>query len=408
MCGIVGVIAKNKSGIVKQIEDSFFQLLYADVLRGDDSTGIIGVEQDTTFHISKDTTSAYEFLPEFDESPVSKSMWRDGRAYIGHNRKATMGKVDAESAHPFVVNNEFAMVHNGTLYNHKLLADTEVDSEALTMVLAKAFETANYRNALEDTLGKVTGAYAVAMYDQRSNCVRLLRNRERPMAFVETNNAWYFASEAAMLYWILSRNGYLTTDLDIKPVAEHSLMTFNLDDMTLTSEFITPKKILPPMKPYTAHGGQQPTITSLITKTPFDDGVSKNRFKKFRKEYLHQGIEFWCEDFVETNFPKTIEMGETKITLMGVCDSLFLDHIIATDVDITELYLRENDLTDRLWYGKIVDMSYDSTTKRIHIKLQNASPLPVSYRKNSPLPVIDAEYIRKKLDEEEIEFHSLH
>jgi len=58
MCGLVGMIVKGNSGLIKQHEDTFYQLLYADALRGEDSTGVIGVEKDTTFHIAKETLLA--------------------------------------------------------------------------------------------------------------------------------------------------------------------------------------------------------------------------------------------------------------------------------------------------------------------------------------------------------------
>ena len=82
MCGIVGVILKADKGFLKQTEESFYQMLYADALRGDDSTGIISVENDTTFHISKEASHPAWFIPVYDASPVGKAMWADGKALI--------------------------------------------------------------------------------------------------------------------------------------------------------------------------------------------------------------------------------------------------------------------------------------------------------------------------------------
>ena len=219
MCGIVGMVVKPANGFVKQHEDCFYQMLYADALRGEDSTGVIGVENDTSFHIAKEATEAAWFNAQFQGGTLAKTMWATGKAFIGHNRKKTVGAIKDETAHPFVVDDVFAMVHNGTLFNHKDLADTEVDSEALAKVLATALGETDYIQALETILGKVSGAYATASYDQRTNKVHLLRNSQRPLAYVETSNAWYFASEAPMLFWILARNGYQAKDLNIQPVA---------------------------------------------------------------------------------------------------------------------------------------------------------------------------------------------
>jgi len=397
MCGIVGAISKQSGGLLKQHEDTFMQLLYADVVRGDDSTGIIGVEKDSSFHIAKESTQAAWFQAVFDNSEIYKSMWKNGKAYIGHNRKSTVGLTNDTNAHPFVINDEFAMVHNGTLYNHKTLANTEVDSEALATVLAKAFEETDYMASLEETLGRVHGAYALAMYDQRHHAVRLLRNKERPLAYAETPNGWFFASEGAMLFWIMSRNGYDMSKVKIVTVPEHTLLSFDLDTNQMTSEEVVPKKPIPPVTTTRIHTGgkttTKPTPTSL-------EGMSKNAYKRFRRKLLNKRIEWWVEDYIETNFPLSEKDGETLFNLMGVCDDLMDDHIIMCKVDIKKLNLLSNELIDRLWYGEVTDISYDTKTKVVSIVVENSLPLPVSIRKEK-LELIDAEYIRRKLDEAE-------
>lgn len=399
MCGIVGVVLKTDKGFLKQTEDSFYQMLYADALRGDDSTGIISVETDTTFHISKEASHPAWFIPLYDSSPVGKAMWSGGKALIGHNRKKTMGSIDDDSAHPFVVNNEFAMVHNGTLYNHQALAKTTVDSEALTIHLAKAFENEDYVADVEEALGDVYGAYAVAMYDQRHHAVRLLRNKDRPLCYIEMDNAWYFASEAGMLLWILSRNGYDMSKNKIQFIPEHTLISFDLDKNTLTEEVLVPKKPYTPIKPITK------THTGGATTKYGKDGLSKNAFKRFRRKVINTKLEWWCEDFIESNYPRTVEEGEVMLTLMGVCDDMTIDHMLSAEINYKELTLSHKDLTDRLWTGIIEDMFYDVKSKRVSIHLKDALPLPVSYRKNA---VIDAEYIQRKLDEKEKAESTLH
>ena len=134
------MVLKHNTGLIKQTEDVFDQLLYANALRGEDSTGVIAVEKDSSFHIAKDASPSFWFGPAFKESDISKKMWNNAKAMIGHNRKKTIGKIEDATAHPFVVDDEFAMVHNGTLFGHAQLAKTEVDSEALAIVLAEAFK----------------------------------------------------------------------------------------------------------------------------------------------------------------------------------------------------------------------------------------------------------------------------
>ena len=402
MCGIVGAIAKTTGGLMKQHEDTFMQMLYANTLRGADSTGIIGIERDTSFHIAKESTEATWFQAVFNQSDIYKSMWKNGKAYIGHNRKSTVGKTNDTNAHPFVVGEEFAMVHNGTLWNHKALANTEVDSEALAQVLAKAFEKEEYLPDLEETLGRVNGAYALAMYDQRHNAVRLLRNKERPLAYAETANGWFFASEGAMLFWILSRNGFDMSKTAIQLVPEHTLLTFDLDKNEMISEAVVPKKALPPVTTTLTVTGGKTAKKSIFAM----EGMSKNAYKRFRNRHLNKRIEWWVEDFVETNFPRTEQDGETLFDLIGVCDDLDEDHVINTTVDIKVLNLLSGELTDRLWYGKVVEMSYDTKTKVVTMSMENCLPLPISVRHDKP--TIDAAYIQRKLDEQEKALVTMH
>jgi Glutamine amidotransferase domain len=413
MCGIVGVVLKNNNGLVKQQEDSFYQLLYVDALRGEDSTGVIGAEKDGTFHIAKEASEPAWFLPTFQAGKAAKAMWMSGKAFIGHNRKKTIGAIADNTAHPFVVDNEFAMVHNGTLTNHRKMADTEVDSEALAIAFHKVFKEDDYKLALEDLLGEVQGAYATASYDQRTHKVRLLRNNQRPLCMVETSHAYYFASEAPMLFWILARNGYVAKDLDIQPVPEHTLVTFDLEANTMTQEVLVPKKSTPP----THHTVGMGAITKVRSNYKKEvDGLSKNQYKRFRNRNIFKKIEFWAEDFIETNFPKTVADGETAITLMGASDSVGHDHLLRTEIDLKEVNLGLDDLVDRLWTGRIEDIIYDSATKKMAIIVSNALPLPISFKgkAKNPIkqiaytafeadgtPIIDDDYIRRSLDAKE-------
>ena len=397
MCGIVGVIPKFKGGLVKQLEDSFTQMLYADALRGEDSTGVIGVEIDSSFHIAKSADDAATFLPQLDMTQLSKRMWQAGKAYIGHNRKKTIGAASDINAHPFVVNGEFAMVHNGTLHSHKHLADTVVDSEALAIHLSKAFGKKDYQQAVETALQEVHGAYAIAAYDQRSHLVHLLRNKDRPLALVETPNAWYFASEGAMLFWILIRNGYTAEVLQkMQQVGEHTLVSFDLEKGTCVKKKLEVKK-------FTAMVVHNPTKVVTKTRIPVTATrtLSKNEYKRIRKQLSGTRIEFWADDYIETNFPLTYLDGETTFNLMGTFEDIDGDNIVHAKVDIKALNIKMEDLAGTKWAGTVYDMSFDQVSQMFSIYVTIAKPLPFSVKKKPPV-VVDAEYIRRKLDEQDI------
>ncbi len=401
MCGIVGVVVKAQNGLTKRIEDSFYQLLFVNTLRGDDSTGVIAVERDTTFHIMKEAVEAAWFGPQLQYSEIGKRLWVHGKALIGHNRKGTVGKIDDDNAHPFVVDDDFAMVHNGTLIGHRKLADTTVDSEALAIVMARAFKEEDYKTSLEETMADVTGAYAVSIYDQRHNKVRLFRNKERPMAYVETSDAWFFASEDLMLHWILSRNGYTTKDIEsMKVVPEHTVVTFDLTTNTCTEEKITIKKYMPP-QPVMVVGGATHTKTPSMTMGSAE--LSKSEFKRIRKSLLGKKISWWVDDYVECFFPRTFEEGETVFNLMGAATEIEYMHTVHSTVDIDlKKFDHPIEMIEKLWSGKVEEMTYNTGTKSFSIYVSEAQPLPISYKKEKKAPVvIDSVYIQRKLDEQE-------
>lgn len=361
-------------------------MLYADVLRGDDSTGVIAVENDGGFFIAKEAVEATWFIPQIRKDRIGPAMWNRGAAMLGHNRKATVGKVTDESAHPFVVDNTFAMIHNGTLHGHKHLADTEVDSEALAKVLKVALEQEDSKAALEETLGKVFGAYAIMAFDQKTNKAHFLRNKERPLSYVETDDCWFFASEGYMLGWIVSRNGYDLNKHKIVPLPEHELMSIDLENNEVTREKLVPKKATPQHHKVTSG-----TVAGATTSTPdasnksaanstFQEGgvLSKNEFKRLRKKYIYSRQEFWALDYVEKNFPLTVEQGETELMLIGEFEDGNLDGVVNAQINISLLGIPPEDINiyfeERKWIGVVQDMVYDKRTGIITFHMSKARP----------------------------------
>lgn len=375
MCGIVGCVAKSHNGFFSPELQAFYTLLFVDSLRGEDSTGVIAVEKDSTFHIAKEASIPSWFIPQFETSTAGKAMLPRGKALIGHNRKKTVGAVADDTAHPFVVDDTFAMVHNGTLFSHKHLADTMVDSEALAIHFKKSFDDEAPIASLEEELDHVYGAYATAMYDQKKHEVRLLRNKERPMSIIETDKAWFFASEAPMLYWVLGRQNLLLKDTKVTEVPVHTLVTFDLDKNKMEMTELTVKKATPPTVTGTKGGKiTRPTLTSKV-----EGGLSKSQYKRFRKQRLNTIIQWWPDDYVETNYPSTEDKGEVEFNLMGTCEDVDEDHIVFCRVNKTHFQIgKAIDLIDRKWMGKIENMSYDAKSRRVTISLGGASPLPIS------------------------------
>ena len=201
MCGIVGVLSGDaKEG--KGRGDFFHQALYADALRGWDSTGVFSVGASREAQIFKRANTAADFITMRGYEEIMRK-YNTTDYLIGHNRKATKGGVNNNNAHPFSFGN-ITMVHNGTLTNHRTLPQGNtfiVDSEAFV----------NSMNALGtvETLQRVRGAFAVVWHDALDNTVSICRNDERPLsyAYCKDSNTVLIASEMFMLMWLAGRNG---------------------------------------------------------------------------------------------------------------------------------------------------------------------------------------------------------
>jgi hypothetical protein len=211
MCGIVSVIGKHRYGFHKAQLDVFDTLLSIDALRGEDSTGVFLVNNQNEMELIKEASHAGVFRRNAEYRSLMTTALKNGAVLVGHNRAATKGNVTDENAHPFVVDDKITLVHNGTLYNHKALADTEVDSHAIAHTIHK------YGDNVEAAIQELNGAFALVWHDYERETINFLRNTQRPLYWVETKDAWYWSSESIMLQFALARCGE-------KPLAPPSLL----------------------------------------------------------------------------------------------------------------------------------------------------------------------------------------
>lgn len=377
MCGIVGMIVHGNSGMFQKHDKMLAQLLHAGMFRGEDATGLIGILKNGDFGIMKEASDAYFFNAQFNNSKLDKELYNNGKAIIGHNRAKTIGKNVDENAHPFVEDNTFAMVHNGTLRNHKAIKDTEVDSQALTYLFKQAMDQENWKEAMEEALGKVNGAFAVVWYDQKRNELCMIRNKERPLALIKLGDTTLFCSEAPMGQWIAWRNNEKIVDTII--LKEHTLYQF---DLSKTGGDFSETNLSPKAPAVTSttpsNGGTKGTAIkknaggNLSTDNWMlhsAGALSKNAFKKLRPKLLKQRITFELDDY----FPNSPEdTDSTKAYLLGyVLDGAYdlveYRHEVEGLVWFThQLCEYELSISTHLT-GEVVDCTYDAKAKKIVI-----------------------------------------
>lgn len=137
MCGLVG-IAGN---LLYQDEFTMKRLLMADYFRGPDSTGFAAIRTNGDAFVAKLASNPIDLFNQknFDTALNGNA----SRAFIGHNRAATRGKVVSANAHPFHFGS-IVGAHNGTLdqeswdrLEEKLGEKYTVDSMALIAAIDK-------------------------------------------------------------------------------------------------------------------------------------------------------------------------------------------------------------------------------------------------------------------------------
>lgn len=379
MCGLVAIISKKAYGFVYKDLEAFEELLYADALRGDDSTGVIGVDKFGDMYIDKAALDGRDFLLQYVKSQAHKEMLSYGVGMIGHNRKGTVGKVSDETAHPFVVNDNFALVHNGTLYNHTKLKDTTVDSEALAYHLEAALRNPNYSlDTFGEALAEVNGAYACIWYDQLRDKIQFMRNEQRPLWIADCEDMWALASEGSMLHWILGRNSMKYSKLEqIKTNTLYTLSPGTRD--ALVVEDIPTKKAMPTTTANTRGVGTSTGANLGNTDNLNSNTLSKQQFKRLRKFWLNRSVDFWVEDYVEKNLFQH-QADEQDYLLMGSSPDLeSYRHIVRGEVNLDKLGLTSPKKFDDFFFrGTIRMVEFDDKTREVIFHVNGIRLVPQS------------------------------
>lgn len=362
MCGIVGMVNKGVGGLFSSDVGLFNQLLYIDALRGEDSTGAVGYMNSGEMFVIKDAVDANTFLNTEQYQKFAAKVSKTGKALIGHNRKKTVGKIDPTTAHPFVIDDRFAFVHNGTLYSHKHLADTEVDSEALGIVLSRC---EGDKHKIEQVLEKVYGAYACAWVDQKEEKLYLLRNEERPLYIAEAGGVYFFASENTAIAHILLRNNMKVDKID--KVKENTLYVFDISNKEAITGY---QEVALSVKKYSGGAATGHAAGSSGTndyKGCFQESTSKAAYKRFRREYIGAIISFHCMDY----YPLTADANNQQWLMVG--ESFLIpnfNHTIQGEVNGLDDF-RVQDLSEHLLLAQVDDVTWNEKDKCMMVFVKN-------------------------------------
>ena len=164
MCGLYGIINREKTTFRR---DVFTILGIANDRRGGDSCGVF-IDGEVEYGIGKNAL----FEDFFWNSKLINNTEKC-QIVLGHDRKASVGAVTVEKAHPILIKNnkgevDFVLIHNGTLHNYESLAKKYIpdidcskysDSQVLALIL--------YHKGF-DVLSEYNGGAAFVAVDYRS------------------------------------------------------------------------------------------------------------------------------------------------------------------------------------------------------------------------------------------------
>lgn len=197
MCGIVGVIKTDNKGIDADWIKKFESMLLMSQLRGIDGTGIMFRDpQSGQVQFEKEAENSLDFIRGKNWANIKEKVIGTS-VLIGHCRSKTVGSKIRSNTHPFVIDDEFGLVHNGTLrdeYNPKEIRHYSVDSQYLAETL--------HKNGFSE-LKNITGDTALACILGKKNQAVLYRNLGRPLFFMQDGNTFVFASQQVFIESIL-------------------------------------------------------------------------------------------------------------------------------------------------------------------------------------------------------------
>ena len=281
MCGIVGIINHKRNGISATDRNIFKRLLFLDVERGPDSTGMFVIQNTGQATLLKKAVPSFDFMKDKEVDDLLNKAYGNGTFVVGHNRKATQGSIKDENAHPFA-EGRIVLVHNGSLWNHRTVADVDVDSKAIAMELNKK------NNNVTEVFNHLKGAYACVWYNDEDSTLNFFRNKERPLYFYKDINTTFFASESLMLYYALVREGIKWETDKCVPLEVHKHVSFAMEkhggskspkqvDVDITEGFT--------QAPTTTGGQTQTGGTGKEQASAKGDHISLSQRKRMRNQF---------------------------------------------------------------------------------------------------------------------------
>lgn len=313
MCGIAGIINKTP----RAFDYSAFCVLgIANDSRGGDSCGVF-IDGEYEYGVDKEKFFSSYFLG-------SDFLYNIDRASIAllHCRKASVGKISAETAQPVVItdeygNVEFVLMHNGTIHNYEELAKKyipEVDITGMTdsQVMAHIFYNVGYESLNEYNGGAVFAIVDYRGYNPKVMLFKGASTRTKYTREVEEERPLYYCVDKIKRELLFSSIGIqlcaLRKELDVLPLKPNTLFEFDGKDLAVVKYYSRENAFQ--QKEYNYYNSKNSTYHNELQLC---DGSYPSEFIKpdinsntysFREKKLHGKVYLSCYGKIESSFKK--------------------------------------------------------------------------------------------------------
>ncbi|MFT4343564.1 MAG: glutamine--fructose-6-phosphate transaminase (isomerizing) [Candidatus Woesearchaeota archaeon] len=199
MCGIVGYYG------IREAQPLLLTCLKQLEYRGYDSAGIAISEHNSQEPNTSKKITTIKSVGNIDTLVKENSQEVQGNKGIAHTRWATNGKVTKVNSHPHIsYNKKVTIVHNGIIENYSELKEflekknitsiSETDTEIIANLFAYHLETSNVEKAIQTTLNKLKGSFAVVFLIKDEEGL-FFAKRESPLVIGHGSHEMFLASD---------------------------------------------------------------------------------------------------------------------------------------------------------------------------------------------------------------------
>jgi len=234
MCGIIGIAS------VKPVSGNIIEALKKLEYRGYDSVGLSTIDNGEINE--KKCSGRVNNLEKILFENPSK-----GNLGIGHVRWATHGVPSQVNAHPHS-SEQVSVVHNGIIENsNDLKKDLEnkgykfksqTDTEVITFLLTDLLKDFDIINAIQKTLEKLHGSFALGIIFKKFNNIVVGARRGSPLAVGYGHEENYLGSDSYALKSMTNKITYLD-DGDICVLSRNKVEFYNSKNIKINKEVLT-------------------------------------------------------------------------------------------------------------------------------------------------------------------------